>query len=115
MVTGVDDIVEELTPLGGAGTPSPPVSPAVRVHPPSPPSPAPKARSRPRAALPEVRLSLEEASLLGAIPEGGTTVDALARGVGMGAAHANAVLVGLRLKGRIRFLPGNRVATAQKI
>lgn len=115
MVTSVDDIVEELTPLGGAGTPSPPAPPAVRAQPPSPPSPTPKARSQPRATLPEVRLSLEEASLLGAIPEGGTTVDALARGVGMGAAHANAVLVGLRLKGRIRFLPGNRVATAQKI
>lgn len=118
MVTGVDDIVEELTPLGGTGTPPPHAPPTVPVPPsppPSPPSPVPTPRPQPPAALPEVRLSLEEAALLGAIPEGGTTVDALARGVGMGAAHANALLVGLRLKGRIRFLPGNRVATAQKI
>lgn len=115
MVTDVDDIVEELTPLGGAGTPPPPSKPSTSSTASVPfPQSVSKPHSKSRAPLPEVRLSLEEASLLGAIPEGGVAVDSLARGVGMGAAHANALLVGLRLKGRIRFLPGNRVATAQK-
>lgn len=115
MVTDVDDIVEELTPLGGAKTPPPPSKPSTSSTASAPfPQSVSKPHSKSCAPLPEVRLSLEEASLLGAIPEGGVAVDSLARGVGMGAAHANTVLVGLRLKGRIRFLPGNRVATAQK-
>lgn len=110
MVTCVDDVVEELTPLGGARPPASSPS-AARAAPPE--RAAAPARARPPAP-PEARLSLEEGTILGAIPEGGATVDALARATGAGAARVNALLVALRLKGRIRFLPGNRVAAAQK-
>lgn len=112
MVTGVDDIVEELTPLGtprgrASEAKRPPSARARRAEPAS-------GGPRPPEAAPEARLSLEEGRLLGAIPEGGTTVDALVRTLEAGAAHVSALLVALRLKGRVRFLPGNRVAAAQK-
>ena len=63
------------------------------------------------AALPEVKLSVEEALVLRQVPESGATVDAVARDAQLPVAKTNALLVALRLKGRIRFLPGNRVAS----
>lgn len=118
MVTSVDDVVEELTPIG-----RPAVEAASRRG-------ARIASGRGRPAIgkgdsgrgvvqrelklevpPEARISAEEAGVLRAIPSGGTTIDAVARAAGLGAARVNALLVGLRLKGRVRLLPGNRVAT----
>ena len=110
MVTNVDDVVEEISPLAGAASAgranreSVPLSGRWREAPPE----------RARIA-PEVKFSLEEATLLREIPEEGTTIDALARISGYAASRVNALLVGLRLKGRIRFLPGNRVALSKKI
>jgi len=110
MVTSVDDIVEELTPLGKSGTAAP--ARAVRstgasgaVRAPTPPSPP-----RPVAAAPEMKLSLEEAMVLREIPEGGIAIDAVTRATGLAAARVNTLVIGLRLKGRLRLLPGNRVA-----
>ena len=54
--------------------------------------------------------TLEESLVLRAIPEGGATIDAVAREAKLSAGKVNALLVGLRLKGRVRFFPGNRVA-----
>jgi len=110
MVTSVDDIVEELTPLGKGGTTAPARavrSPgaAVAVRTPIPPAPP-----RPVAAAPEMKLSLEEAMVLREIPEGGIAIDAVTRATGLAAARVNTLVIGLRLKGRLRLLPGNRVA-----
>ena len=108
MVTCVDDVIEELTPIvprkekveketrapeKGNG----PVSAAV----------ARKSPSR----TPEVKLTVEEALVLRQVQSAGTTVDAVARAAQLPSAKVNALLVALRLKGRIRFLPGNRVAS----
>ena len=116
MVTSVDDVIEELTPitmehrhLGGetasekgekknqvAQERDPPTDGAVAPRPPP---------------IPEVKLSVEEALVLRQVPSAGATVDAVARAAQLPVAKANALLVALRLKGRVRFLPGNRVAS----
>lgn len=99
MVTSVDDIVEELSPLGKTG-----IQPTMSME-------CPSSRSGKRANCPpEAKMSIEEALVMRNIPEGGTPIDSVTRATGYGAARVNALLVGLRLKGRIRLLPGNRVA-----
>ncbi len=123
MVTSVDDIVEELTPLSSrakqadsssarnAAAPRRTVR-QVEARPDAEPlagcGPAKASKNAP--ALPEAKISSEEASVLRAVPEEGATMDAVARVCGLGAACVSALLVGLRLKGRVRLLPGNRVA-----
>ena len=57
--------------------------------------------------------TIEESLVLRAIPEGGATVDAIVREAKLPIEKVNSLLVGLRLKGRVRFLPGNRVMAAQ--
>ncbi len=64
------------------------------------------------AAGPEVALTLEEAAVLKAVPSGGISVDMLIGRTKLPAAKVNAALVELRLKKKLRFLPGNRVAPA---
>ena len=58
-----------------------------------------------------MKLSVEEALVLRQVPSAGATVDAVARAAQLPIAKTNALLVALRLKGRVRFLPGNRVAS----
>ena len=123
MVTSVDDIVEEITPLSArakqadsssarnAAAPRRTVR-QVEARPDAEPlagcGPAKASKNAP--VLPEAKISSEEASVLRAVPEEGATMDAVARVCGLGAACVSALLVGLRLKGRVRLLPGNRVA-----
>ncbi len=123
MVTSVDDIVEELTPLSSrakqADSSSARNAAAQRrtekqveaktdAEPLAGCGPAKASKNAP--VLPEAKISSEEASVLRAVPEEGATMDAVARVCGLGAACVSALLVGLRLKGRVRLLPGNRVA-----
>jgi sugar-specific transcriptional regulator TrmB len=63
-------------------------------------------------AVPEVPLSAEEARVLRAVPAGGATRDAVAQAVELPTGRVNAVLVALRIKGRVRFCSGNRVELA---
>ena len=103
MVTSVEDVVEELSSLPELARPSA--------------APHPQTAERPRAqtcgkrepAVPEVRISQEEAAILRAIPEEGVGTDRIVRETGLGAARVNTLLVALRLKGRILLMPGNRV------
>jgi DNA processing protein len=126
MVTSVDDIVEELTPLSARAKAAASAAarnaeaqrrgekqtaPEEKVEPLVGCGPAKASRCAP--ALPESKISSEEASVLRAVPEEGATMDAVARACGLGAACVSALLVGLRLKGRVRLLPGNRVAPAR--
>ena len=113
MVTSVDAILEELSPIGrGASVP------VAKLQPQAMPPPAvenggkaqsAQHRRNPPAACPEVKISLEESMVLRAVPEGGTSIDAVVRDSGLSAGKVNSLLVQLRLKRRIRFLPGNRV------
>jgi predicted Rossmann fold nucleotide-binding protein DprA/Smf involved in DNA uptake len=58
-----------------------------------------------------VKLSVEAAPVQRQVPAAGATVDAVARAAQLPVTKTNALLVALRLKGRVRFLPGNRVAS----
>ena len=126
MVTSVDDIVEELTPLSARATRADSssarnaaaqrrtekqVEAKTDAEPLAGCGPAKASKNAP--VLPEAKMSSEEASVLRAVPEEGATMDAVARICGLGAACVSALLVGLRLKGRVRLLPGNRVAPAR--
>ena len=126
MVTSVDDVVEELTPLSARTKASSSAAarnaeekrrdekktaPEKKAEPLAGCGPAKASRHAP--AQPEAKISSDEASVLRAVPNEGATMDAVARACGLGAACVSALLVGLRLKGRVRLLPGNRVAPAQ--
>ena len=113
MVTCVEDIIEELTPIAPvgpdrrSGRDSAPVGPDRRSGRDSVAS----ARRPYQSELPEVKLSVEEALVLRQVSSSGLTLDAVARAAQLPVAKTNALLVALRLKGRVRFLPGNRVAS----
>lgn len=53
--------------------------------------------------------SVEESLVMGAVADGALSMDELARRTELSAAKVNSVCMMLRLKGRLRFLPGNRV------
>lgn len=108
MVTCVDDIIEELTPLGELGRIAPAASAAASKA--NSGRTKPKAASAPVLPIPEVSISTEEAAVLRAVPGDGAPIDSVARAAQLPISRVNAVLVQLRLKGRIQFLPGNRVA-----
>ncbi len=95
MVTCVEDVVEELVPAHQC----PKMSQTVQV----------KEVSQ-KMDVPEVKLSVEESAILRHVPDEGTTVDLITRATGLSPARINALLVELRLKGRVCFLPGNRVS-----
>lgn len=101
MATCVDDVIEELTPIAQKKVAT------------SATLPLGEAASRRFTApsLPEVKLTVEEALVLRQVPAAGATLDAVARAAQLPVAKSNALLVALRLKGRVRFLPGNRVAS----
>lgn len=108
MVTSVEDVLEELGELfpkreidGKRDVAAAPVRPAGAR-----PSTARAAKVPP----PEAKMTLEEAAVLRNVPADGISVDALVRATGLAAARMNVILVALRLKRRIRFLAGNRVA-----
>ncbi len=75
----------------------------LRVRPPQTPAAAPP---------PETPLTLEEAAVLRHVVSGGVPVDRLIRLTKLSPGKVNSALMGLRLKGKARFLPGNRVGPA---
>ena len=120
MVTSVDDVLEELSPLGRLEKPAKTAAPKAKCSAPKgtvPMSGKPLAAAQPsrtkKAPAPRPAISLEESMVLRALPdEGGTDIDAVARAAGLPIAKTNTLLVQLRLKRCVRFLPGNRVALA---
>jgi DNA processing protein len=103
LVTGVSDVLEEVMDLGSTARP-PQAGATVR---PGRMRVAP--RTFPSVENPDVPLSADEARVYRAIPAGGATRDAVATDVDLPAGTVNALLVALRIKGRVRFRPGNRV------
>ena len=112
MVTCVEDVIEELTPIIEPGKRRVECNaPCQSCVPASKPDARRIVHDAPRQtpAIPEVKLSLEEALVLRNVPSAGASVDAVTRAAQLPSSKVNALLVALRLKGRIRFLPGNRV------
>lgn len=113
MVTCVDDVVEELSPIGRPASAVPsPVVPSASSAPTSPKGSQGGLRAGMQPPAPEARITLEESLVMRAVPDAGAAIDRVAEAAGLPMSKVNALLVSLRLKGRVRFLPGNRVAPA---
>lgn len=109
----VEEEMSELMPLkadakSGGRTPSaasrradPAASDSAPAVPAPPPRPAP---------CPKPPFSIEEAMVMKHVDAEGVSVDALIERTGLPAMKVNAVCMALRVKGRVRFFPGNRVA-----
>lgn len=67
-----------------------------------------KARAEEQETVP--KFSVEEAMIMREIDNEGVSMDVLIRRTGLPAEKVNALCMELRLKGRVRFFPGNRVA-----
>ena len=108
LVTCADEILREILPLTAASTDASPRRSAKAS------AASPAARRTRRAAPPappEEKITLEESIVLRAVPEGGASIDRVVAASGLAPGKVNSLLAALRLKGRIRFLPGNRVKT----
>ena len=62
-------------------------------------------------AIPQPKFSIEESIVMRHVDEDGITLDSLVEKTGLSASSVNSTCMGLRVKGRVRFLPGNRVAS----
>jgi len=72
----------------------------------------------PPAAAPSVlpaEFTLEEALVMRHVDAEGVTIDRLIELTGLEAGKVNALAMGLRIKGRARFLPGNRLALPRAV
>ena len=121
LVRSPDDAIEDLgspesarrpAPAPAAArrraAPAPAPRPAKAPAPAAPPPPAPPPARTPPA--PASAVSIEEASVLRVLGDTPVTVDRIVRESGLSAARANSVLVGLRIKRKVRFMPGGRVS-----
>ncbi len=63
-----------------------------------------------RVPAPEPQYNLEEALIMRHVEMEGITIDDLVRKTHLPAARVNSLCMTLRMKGRVRFFPGNRVA-----
>ena len=111
MVTCVDDIVEELTPMSkGKPKPQKPVSSLPSPAKPKPEEPLlPLKMPKSTTNSPENSISPDEALILKAVTAEGISLDRIVLASGLTAARVSSLVVGLRLKGRLRLLSGNRV------
>ena len=94
LVTGVEDVIEELQDLFVA---RPRVVEAV------------KAADPPAEARPAPKLSEDERAVLAKVDDEGSHVDALIRATGLDAGKVNAILVSLQIRRQVRLLPGGFV------
>lgn len=90
LVRNVDDILEEMAEL----------LPKVARH------PSPDTARDPESPT----YSAEEALVMLNLDENGVTIDELARLTGLSAEKVNSLAIMLRIKGFVRFLPGNRIS-----
>lgn len=122
MVTCVDDIVEELSPIAKPAKPSRTASNSVsgegetsaatrKTPMPEEPLIPRKIPEKRNDSRPEAVLSAEEAAIMRSVTPEGVSMDAVARSSGLPIRLVGTLVVGLRLKGRIRLLPGNRVSS----
>ena len=70
----------------------------------------PSKAARKVSSAPAPKYSVEEALIMREVDAEGVHMDVLIRRTGLPAEKVNALCMALRLKGRVRFFPGNRVA-----
>lgn len=104
LVTCAEDIIEELSPIGKEALP--------RKKEEKKPSQekAPLKRAVKKEAPPEVKITLEESIVLRELDDSPVSVDQLVRKTGMNVGTVTPILVSLRMKGKVKFWPGNKVS-----
>ena len=76
---------------------------------------APQPGAAPRVSVPDAPpFSLEESMVMRNVTPEGVSMDDLVEATGLPPAKVNSLCVTLRMKGRLRFFPGNRVATPRE-
>ncbi|MBR2838508.1 MAG: DNA-processing protein DprA [Kiritimatiellae bacterium] len=98
LVRNVDDVLEAMSEL---------------IPRKAPPGAASASASAPAADPEAPPYSVEEALVMLHVDGDGVSVDEIVRKTRLPAERVNAVVMGLRIKGFVRYLPGNRVATAR--
>ena len=115
MVRCPADVIEELSPLFSPKAEEKPVAVQGELGLDSAKSkPKRKSAQSAPAPAPAPVFSIEESMVMREVDNEGVSIDRLVDLTGLDAAKVNSVVMGLRLKGRIRFLPGNRVATPRQ-
>ena len=66
-------------------------------------------------SVPRCPFSLEESMVMRHVDSEGLSMDCLVEKTGLPAGKVNSICMSLRLKGRLRFLPGNRVALSREV
>ena len=105
LVRSADDIEEELSDLVPSAS-----RPATKSKRKRQSDAQAKAPERQPASAPAPAFSVEEAMVMREVDAEGVQMDVLIRRTGLPAEKVNALCMSLRLKGRVRFFPGNRVA-----
>lgn len=105
LVRNAQDVQRELSELSevcatGSGAPHPP---AAGSKPPAPPPPE------------NVAYTLEESIVMRNVDDAPVSMDALQAKTGLPPAKLNVACIALRMKGRLDFLPGNRVAASSRL
>jgi DNA processing protein len=108
MVTSAEDIIEEITPIGSS---SKRLAKLRQVEGASTKAQVKDEPPKEDVKKVEAKITIEESVAMGAI-EGETSIDALVRKTGIPTGKLMPLLVSLRLKGRVKFLPGNRIVRA---
>ncbi len=102
LVRSAKDVEEELS-----GLLPPERKPVARRRRGTPAAKQPKPQEE---AKPSPQYTVEEAMIMREVDNEGVSMDVLIRRTGLPAEKVNALCMSLRLKGRVRFFPGNRVA-----
>lgn len=97
LVQNIDDVMEELGQIGEG----------IRVNNAEGAKVLSKNETK-KSSLPPY--TLEESLIMRIVDDTGTKIDKVVRESGLSAAKVNSIAMELRLKGRIKFLPGNRIA-----
>ena len=108
LVRSADDVAEALSSLL-------PAKELRRPHGAAGHAPAAAASSPAAPVAPVPELSLEEAMVMRALDTGGVTQDKLVEHTGLSPQKVRSLTMTLRLKGRVRFLAGGRVALPREI
>lgn len=111
LVTTAAEIAREILPLTTAARASVARNAKANRDTQSDPTPAKPTTKRP-SPPPEDKVTLEESLVLRAVKEEGTPMDRIVAESGLPPGKVTSLLAALRLKGRIRFLPGNRACRA---
>lgn len=104
LVTCAEDIIEEISPIGKKCIPQKkqekkPTQEKMQ-----------HVKQVKKEVPPEVKITLEESIVLRELDDSPVSVDQVVRKTGMEVGKVTPILVSLRMKGKVKFLPGNKVS-----